>query len=327
MAIPSGLSAQLGIAEETTYGTAVTVTRFYEFNSESIKQDIARIESQGLRAGTRVQRSDRWAAGSTTIGGALDLELHAKSMGLWFDHMVDGTPATSNVEGSTYTHTYEPGDLPTGGLTLQVGRPDGAGTVQPFTYTGVRIVDWSLAANLDEIVKLGLNVVAQAETDGIALATASYPASDHLLVFTGASLTIAGSAVSVKSFELQGTTGLKTDRRGLGSAAILEPSEQEMRTYGGTIDAYFENLTAYSRFVDGTEAALVLTMQGSAASTNYNYGVVVTMNVRFDGETPEVGGPEELAQSLPFKAVDTATGASNPANAISIVVTNTDATP
>lgn len=327
MAIPSGLAAQLGIATETTYGTAVTVTRFYEFNSESIKQDIERIESQGLRAGTRVQRSDRWVAGATTIGGGLELELHAKSMAIWFQHMLDGAVTTANPESTAQTHTLTPADLATGGLTLQVGRPDINGTVRPYTYTGVRIVDWELSAALNEIGKLSFTLVAQAETDGISLASASYPASDRLLTFTGASLTIAAAAVNVKSFSLKGTNGLSTDRRALGSAAILEPSETEMREYGGTIDAYFENTTAYDRFVNGTEAALVLTFLGDTISTSNNYGVVVTMNVRFDGETPEVSGPDELSQSLTFKCVDDATGASAPVNAISIVVTNEDATP
>ena len=40
MAIRSGLAAQIGIGVESTVGTAVTPTRFYEFNDESIAQTI-----------------------------------------------------------------------------------------------------------------------------------------------------------------------------------------------------------------------------------------------------------------------------------------------
>lgn len=327
MAIPSGLAAQLGIEEETTYGTAVTVTRFYEFNSESMKQDIERMQSSGLRAGTRVQRSDRWEAGVIDVSGSVEMELHAKSMGVWFDHMLDGTPDTANPEGTTQTHTYEPGDLPAGGLTLQVGKPGTAGVVHPFTYTGIRVVDWELSAAVGEIGKLALTLVGQAETDGIALASASYPASDHLLTFAGATLSIGGAAVNVRSASLKGTNGLKTDRRALGTQAIIEPSETQMREYGGTLDAYFEDLTAYSRFVDGTEAALVLSFLGQSASTNHTFGIVATANVRFDGETPDVSGPDELDQPLPYVCVDSSTGASDTSAALSIVVTNQDATP
>ena len=59
MALNSGLAAQFGVAEETTWGTAATPDRFYEFVSEGIKNDLARIESKGLRSQNRVLRSDR----------------------------------------------------------------------------------------------------------------------------------------------------------------------------------------------------------------------------------------------------------------------------
>ena len=36
MAIGSGIGSQLGIATETTFNNAVTVSTFYEFNNESI---------------------------------------------------------------------------------------------------------------------------------------------------------------------------------------------------------------------------------------------------------------------------------------------------
>ncbi len=71
----TGLDAQVGFAEETVFGTPVVVSRFYEFLNESLESKIDRQESQGLRSGSRVQRSGRWAPGKQDCGGDIEFEL------------------------------------------------------------------------------------------------------------------------------------------------------------------------------------------------------------------------------------------------------------
>src|SRR5690349_19337838 len=98
MGIPSGLSAQLMTAEEVTYGTAVTTDRGFEFKPpDGMKLDIERIESKAIRAGQRVQRSDRYAAGKKSVSGNIVMELGNKSYGRWFKHMFGGV-ATSQPD-------------------------------------------------------------------------------------------------------------------------------------------------------------------------------------------------------------------------------------
>jgi hypothetical protein len=76
-------------------------------------------------------------------------------------------------------------------------------------------------------------------------------------------------------------------------------------------------LTALNRFINGTEAALVLTFNaGASAQTTF------TMNVRFDGEDPDLGA-ELLEQPLSFKAVSSTSDAA----ALTVAVVNADATP
>lgn len=58
MSIGTGISAQLGLKAESVYGTPVTVDRFYEFESEAIDIDIAKVEAPLLGAG-RFLRNDR----------------------------------------------------------------------------------------------------------------------------------------------------------------------------------------------------------------------------------------------------------------------------
>lgn len=324
MAIPSGLSAQLGIAEEVTYGTPVVVTRFYEFTGDGPQLSIERIESAGLRSGTRVQRSDRWVAGKRSVEGDLEMEVMNKSMGLWLKHALGGVATTQPSPGpdpTVYKHSFTPGDLPVG-LTVQVGRPDVAGTVNPFTYTGCRISEWELSCAVGEIAMLKASILGRDEATATALATASYPSSLSLLTFVDGSLTLGGVATDVKSASLSGSNGLADDRYFFGSGLRKSPLEAGMREYTGDLTTEFNSLTDYNRFVTGTEAALVLLFQGAIISTTYKYELKVTANVRFDGDTPTVNGTEVLELPLKYKCVGNAA-----ATALTIDYQTTDTLP
>jgi len=324
MAIPSGISAQLGIKTETTAGTGVVVDRFYEFNNESMMFNIERLESAGLRGGNPVLPSTMWTPGGQSVSGDVSLELHQKSFGLWFQHMF-GTVATTTPGGGTLSrdHTFTPGDLPVS-FTMQIGKPDSLGVVHPFTFTGCRVATWELANTVGEIGMLNLSIVGMSSTTATGLATATYPTADALLVFRQATLNVAGAPIDVRGMTISGDNGLNPDRPVLGSAVPKVATEATMKNYTGTIDAYFSGLTAYTRFVNGTEAALVALWTGSIIEAAIAFKIQLTCNVRFDGDTPTVSGPEEVGQPLPFKAVRTGAGTGT---AITAVVTNTDTAP
>jgi hypothetical protein len=289
-----------------------------EFVSETMAQEIERLESAGLRAGTRVLRSDRWASGAKTVTGELTVEAQTTGLGMLFEHAF-GDVATVNDLATAFTHTFTPGDLPMG-LSIQVGRPDvSAGVVHPFSYLGGRVTAFSIAGRVGEIGSLGFTIAAQDEVTTETLGAATYPAND-LLVFTEATLLIAAAAVDVRAVEFNGDNGLVVDRTVLGSPLAKEPLEgSPMRTYEGTIDAHFVDLVAYNRFVNGTEAALAFKFEGAEIEIGHDFTIEVLANVRFDGETPQVGGPDEIVQNLPFKVVDE--------TALSLIYKTTDALP
>lgn len=311
MGTPSGLGGQFGFKSETTVGTAVTVDTFHAgLVSETVKQEIARIESQGIRAGRRTTHA--WKAGGKTVGGGVTLELWNEPLATLLTHMF----GTVNTTGTgPYTHTATPGDLTGKSFTAQFGRPGTDGTVHPFTYAGCKIASWTISCAAGEIARLVLELTAQTETTATALASASYPADAEPFVFVEGSLSLAGSAVAtVRNMTLQAAQGLATSRHRIGSATVKEQLENGMRTYTGQVELDFESLTAYSRFVDGVEAALVM------AFNNGTDSLTITCNVRFDGETPELSGAEILRQRLPIKCVG-----STDAAAITAVLVNGEA--
>lgn len=306
MAIRSGIAAQLGFAAETTWGTFATPTRFLEVNSFAIKNDVQRIESAAIRANNRVLRQDRFASNPKGTSGSIELEVVSKGFGLIFKHML-GAVAITTPSGATNSrlHTHTLGDLYGLGLTIQGGIPDVAGTVQPFSWLGNKVSEWTLSNELDGILMLGLNTDGSSEVTNQSLASASYAASTELLTYAGGTITLAGSAFDVSAFSLSGNNGLKTDRYFIrGSTTKKEPIPAALVELTGSLTAEFEGLTAYNRFVNGTVASLSATWLGSTIESTFKYSVTVTLPaVRFDGETPEVGGPDVVGLSLPFKVL------------------------
>lgn len=311
MAAPSGIAGQIGFKTESVWSTAVVVDQFHPgLLSESITNEITRIDSQGIRAGRRVNHS--WASGSQTIGGDIELELWNRPSATLLTHIM-GTVNTTGI--GPYVHDGTPGDLTGKGLTIQVGRPDVGGTVRPFTYAGCRVASWSLSADVDSIPTLTLTITAATETTGTGLAVASYPASAAPFSFVHGAVSIAGSSIAtVRSFSIEGDNALATDRFRVGSATVLQQLEQGKRTYTGELSMDFSDLTAYGRVTAGTEAAVVLSFTSGTDVCS------LTFNARFDGATPNLSGIELLEQSLSFVA----TSGTSDAAAFSWSITNAE---
>lgn len=316
MALKSGMAAQLGVKAETTWGTFVAPTRFYPLISESLTEEIDRLESEGIIAGQRVLRSEQWAAGNVDVGGDIQTELYQQGMGALLKACF-GAVATTGA--GPYTHTFTPGDLTDDHLSVQVGKPDVAGTVQPFSFYGMKVTDWELSIEAGGLVMLTTSLVGKQLATSDALATASYGTGAATpFTFRHATASVAGGAANVKKLTIKGSNGLDTDRRFIGSEYRAEPLEADLREYGGTVDLEFESLTQYNRFRNANEVALVSTISAGASAS-----LTTTMNVRFDGATPEVDGRGIVQLSAPYKCIGTTTDAS----AITAVLISNDTTP
>lgn len=321
----SALSAQLGFAEESTYGTSVTPNKFTEFNSESITATYGRIESDGLRPG-RLYRSDsRFTTYVEGASGDIELEVGSKGFGIWLKHML-GSISTGVLTDSTYTHTAVPGDLKGKSLTVQVGRPFyDESAVQPFTYLGGKITEWELSNSNDSNLMCALGMDFADEVTATALASATYPTGIETFSWVGGSVTIGGTAFDVTEASVSGSNNLNTDRRYLrNNTRKKEPIGDDYRGGEFSLTADFDSLTQRARVASATAAgamaAVVLRWEGKtlAGATTYP-SLTVTIQGRFDEFSANVGGPEAVTQEL--------TGAYLGASAISVAYVSTDATP
>lgn len=322
--IGSGVGSQFGFKAETTYGTPVTVDRFVEFNTESLVDEMEYLQSYGIGSG-RVARSTLMTAVKTGASGSIEFDVLTKGMGLLFKHWL-GAAANAQQGGTAeYLQTYTlalTGNLLA--LTAQVAVPDTGGTIRTKTAEGVVVTAGTLSAALSEIVKLSLDVVAEQMVDTTAVATASYASGRAPFVYSQGALTVGGSSIIVKSFDVTVDNGFDTDRRGIGSTFRRQPIHAGATVITGNLDAEFESLTNWDAFLAGTLAQLVLTFTGGTIPTTSNpYKLVVTIpKIYYTGTTPTVGGPDIIRQPLPFAALYD--GSSNP---ITITINTDDTTP
>lgn len=215
-----------------------------------------------------------------------------------------------------------PSDLTGLSTSIQIGRPDITGTVRPFNYHGCKFNSWTLSAKAGELAKLTLDVVAQDEDTTNALGAAAY-STGVPLTFVGGTVLVGGAQLDVRDVSLKAMNKLDDARFFLrGASTPKEPLENGWREYTGTITCDFNSLVQYTTYTGAAEVALVLKFQGGQiAATGVNYSVALTMNARYDGDTPDVPGPQILAEPIPFKLT---APAANDWSAISATIFTSD---
>ena len=302
--------SQLGAAQESAFGTYVAPTRYYEFTGEGMTWDQERIESRAWRAGTRVISSSRWKPGGISVAGNVDMEVANQGFGLWFNNAFGAGTITTPGTATARLHTFTLGDLVGKSMSIQAGIEDRGGTALPFSFLGCKVQTFEFRCAVGELLTVSANVLGQDLATAQALGTASYPSNQELFSFIEGTLTIAGGTVNVREFAMLVDNRL-TDDFIFGSGQTREPTEPALRQVSGTFNADFVGLTEFNRFKNGTEAELNLIFDtGTVIEGALTYKAEITANVRYDGETPSIDGPE--AVNLPVAYTVTAPGAGEP---------------
>lgn len=308
--LTGGSSPTASVAHTTTgsgYGAGGTVTRFLEIESETLANSINQVESSAVRANSRFLRTDRWALNRKGAAGDVSFEVMNTGFGLLFKQLM-GASAITTPSGASLTrlHTYTCADMTGQSHYVQVGRPDTNQEANPFNYIGGKITSAEFTNDVDGLLLLKATYDFQDEQQTTTLAAASYPSSQSPFNWIQGTVSIGGGVVGyVNKISVQVENGLKTDRYFIrGQYAKNEPIPNAMAKISGTLSMEFNDTTAYNRFVAGTTASVVLTWTGAqieATTPPYSYQVVMTIpNARFEGNTPNVSGPDVLTLDQPF---------------------------
>jgi hypothetical protein len=329
--MPSGLSTQFGLAEESTVGTPVTVTRFYEVHSLRPKNEKITKTSSGLRAAARGHRARNRVKTGVDSGLVVPMTVFSKGFGVFLKHMM-GSSSTAQIASSlTWRQIHTPGDLVGKSMTMQGGFGESySSTVRPYTFNGCKITDWEIACQMDDLVEATITVDAWNWTTATALASASYLASleeFHWGILTtsiggtattssGRTTVSGGSTIKgLRGLSLKGTTPLRTDRRVAGGAGVKsEQLENDFRQYTGDLDLEFADRTQVMDLVDAdTTTVLQFIWTGVTNDGSGNFPVLRATYpaVKFEPAQPEAGGPDIVDGKVTFTAYEDDAG-SNP---------------
>lgn len=203
MAVGSGLSSTLGIATETVVGTPVPVTRFFEFNSESLNMKKTVAQGQGLRGGALVRRAQRRSLVARQAGGTLDFDIPTQGFGLVLQHMLGSFATTpTSLGGGVFQQIHNPGSLQGKAFTTQVVTPDTTGVLaqQAFTYPGCKVTGWELSVQQGQQVGVKLTIDALDEatpTNAFAATTLSVLSAVNAVSISTVATIPVGSYITI----------------------------------------------------------------------------------------------------------------------------------
>lgn len=323
----SGLDAQLMAKFESVYGTAVTVDRAFEVDSESMAWAPTWREPSGLRPGRRFKRAAKLAQTRFGAAGSIPMQFATRDMGFWLKLALASSVSTPTlISGTAYKQIHQPGgSVFPPSATIQVGKPEPeSGTVQPHTYVGCVATGFEMSTTDGETLNLSVDVDARDELTATALAAASIPTSAEVFDFSDATVfklggtasttsgvvSIAGgTAVSavVNEWSLSGDNTLALERFGLGNAGYKRgPRYNGFAGYTGSMTVEYLRSEWYTPFKANTTLPMQLSFIGSqiGATGSFNTVDVVMPGMKIKAASPQVGGPDLVMQSIDYELYD-----------------------
>jgi hypothetical protein len=323
--IPTGLGATVGFAAESPVGTFTAPGRWFQFDKEALKLKKKPLQGQGINGGL-YERSKRRTYAAREVSGTFAMDLADRGLGLILSHMIGSTPNLAAVSpGGTVLQTHTPGMLVGKSLSAQVGRPSTDGTVNAFSYNGLKIADWEIACAAEAIAKLTLTLDGWDESTSQTYTAPSTIAANQLTfaggqvmlggtpTTTGGIVTVGGTPTTlavVKQASVKCQNVLDTARFFLGSSVKKEQLDNGFRKLTGALEVEFENLTdTYAAFSADTPMALQLNFTGPivGSGTDHSFLKLTIPQIFLEEGPPEVDGPKTLVQKCTFTGLDDAT--------------------
>jgi Phage tail tube protein len=310
--------ASIGISvPESTYGTPVVTTRWFEYIDESLDFRKNIKQGVGLRVGGRVARSGRRVIPTADGGGDFSMECASKGMGLLWQWAV-GAGTSTLVSAATYQQNFTDADQP-GSTTLQKGLPQLGGTVDAYTFTGAMCTQWELDFPQSDLVKAKFTVDAKDVLTATAYAAPSYPTNPVNLfhfaggsIFTGAFTAPTATALAIGATPLADVHGgniqvnnnAKVDRYNLGGAGRKSKPSMGLGAVTGSLDVEYDSTTFRDAVMTDTPMSLVLNWTAGALGVGLETLQIAIPEIKFDSQLPMTNGTDLIVQAMKFQGLD-----------------------
>lgn len=330
MGAGAGLAAQVGIATEAVVGTPVAVTTFTRFNpGETLERRPNFVQGKGLPAssGGLAPLAARRLETSHDAGGGIQIDAPTKGLGKWLQHMLGSYAATAaQIAATTAYRQIHNLAVPDGKtFTLQKGVPSTDGTLNPLTFSGCKILDWTLTSGPNAIATIDLTIdaidVQPSGAGPLGLQTASYDATTGEFAFHQLQVAIASAMTVVsglwtptapaspgvvRQVSLKGGFPRDNTRWQAGSTTKAEALANDYQPITGQLDVDFASMALYNEFATNVSTVLQFTFLGALIAAGNFYTLQFTMPAAFleSGSSPKVASNGVVTSSYPFTALD-----------------------
>lgn len=313
-----GFNSYLLVGREATFKTYNTCTAALEFMSASFvtKKEIKQIEAvrksrtfaDKIGLGKVVEGEIEFAIGADDNASQYILQ-NAMGGGT----ISSATAAGDTVGGGLFEHVYSISGFDSTYSSLCFNHRKGDATNgKTFEYSGARVNELTLKAEIDEPLVASAKVICVDSTSGGADLSANVTNNNGQvpLVFTNMRFSVESTFAAlttssywhVQSIEVGMNNNLKADAdsRRIGSdlLQILPPGTMALSM---SVSMRFDTLTAYAAMMAETQlAAQVEFLQvGNHAGSNLAQGIRVDFPRIYisDAGDPEIGGPDEVIKS------------------------------
>lgn len=261
MAIPSrGFGSYLGLAEETTWGTAVTVsTNWLRVVSMSVKRttEIVPRPHLGDAFSTSTNRRQHYTR-ADTVGGQIEILCAYDDSSLMILKHALGAVATTGA--GPYTHDFTLATPGPTGLTIQGGY--GTGDAEYFQGCKVDSFEWSLTAG--DVARLTVDVIGETSGGLVLKSAPTYSTGGEEMLHSHISdFSFNGSTWCLSDITISGGRAL-TRRNLLGSTLTKEPAPGDFGelTVRFTVE-YGQTAGLNAAWLAGTQGDATFTLTGS----------------------------------------------------------------
>lgn len=289
----------LGIGKESTYGTAVSVTKYIPILSESMAPDSGGIFPEDIRA----DRS-RATALEGPFGVSGDVEFQAGPENGLGEMLLGALGTVTQGTTSPYTHTFV-GASTIPSYTVEVN----VGESMVRTIPGCKVGTLTISCAAAEPATITATLVGQTETIGTAFATAPTFSTLEPFKWSECKVTIDGTVdANIENLECVIENNLVTDLRTMNETRTIKELPVRQRIITGSMDLNFTSKTYYEWFLGGgTEPQISprfcsLVFEFIPANTDYKLKITMS-RVRLRTDSASISGTDRVVEGIEYDAI------------------------
>lgn len=310
----SSVRSYVAVGRETTFGTYTAPSRAIEALSCGFMTNVEfeTIDSLGLGNRSPHKRVTK----DKKVAGGLEAYVHPQESVLLMANAMGGGIVSTLLTTGAYTHSLSAGNFNTDAASLCFNVRKGS--THTFRYSGGRINQLKISASINEVVKASYDFIFKDSTITTSDDLSASLSISAVLPFTyvdgnfqySSTEALADTTTArepIQAFELTLSNGLVSDAaaRGLGSN-VLQVLPATRRSVEFKITQRFDTATAYNRFIQATQGAVLLKFRSqSIGSTNQFYEMTIAMpKVYVDSADVEIKDTGSILQAeIPFSVV------------------------